>query len=683
VQDARGGPDADGAGPRSDGGSPDHAAAEGGADAGPSLYGDRNLGVSEPYPDSVLIQNGGRFYNVMNPPTPSEAAAKGDGTTDDTPAFLDAFDYLRAAYVAANPTGSATAGFDASNYWIYVPNGTYRVTSTLSYRMTLVSPSFPSDLVRIRIMGESREGVILKLDDNATGFGDASQPKILLEFQHDGTTFNNAPADNVLANVTLSTGSGNAGAIGLWFQGANQTSMHNVKVTSGDGSGHCGMIFQSGSVQGYYRDLTIEGFDYGLCQTVNPEVDSSFEHITLTAQRLAGILVQGGGMSVRRALVDEHTTGASGVEVAKSGAVVFVDESSFVGSSGGGGALEQATTTGEALFLRNVVSSGFAHSVLVAGVPAEAGATIASYASYPSVVLKASTAPPGSLGLPVEDTPLSPWGNPSSDWADVDAFGAMGDGTTDDTAAIQAAMSSGKSVVVFPKPAYLWKTTVTIPASVLRVDFMFSDVQGSLSIAEPSSQPVRLTYHPGYAGMELHAARPVVLSDWSGDFGNPTSIATNVYLENVSNIGADPFFSPPGQTTWARCLNDEQGGGATADIWAAGGSLWIYDYKTENKAVTSVLAMPGAHVEVLNGYVNMTEAPGSTPMIEDHGGSMTFLGFTNLGSAIQGPFTDVITQSDDAGSTTLTYDAGFGGPLPARGGTYAADFVIPFYLGGS
>src|SRR5271169_6003859 len=88
------------------GGSSTGAAGHGGAGGGaPSPYGDRNIGVDEPYPDTVLIQNGGRFYNVKKPPTKAQHAAIGDGTTDDTAAFLDAFDYLKALYVAANPSG--------------------------------------------------------------------------------------------------------------------------------------------------------------------------------------------------------------------------------------------------------------------------------------------------------------------------------------------------------------------------------------------------------------------------------------------------------------------------------------------------------------------------------------------------------------------------------------------------
>jgi Pectate lyase superfamily protein len=331
--------------------------------------------------------------------------------------------------------------------------------------------------------------------------------------------------------------------------------------------------------------------------------------------------------------------------------------------------------------VRNVVTSGFASAVTQAGTAEGAGPDVAWFASYPPVILLDGGASPTAPALPVEDAPLSPWFDPATEWADVGTYGAKGDGTTDDTAAVQMAMSSGKPVVVFPKTAYLWKKAVTVPATVKRVDFMYADVNGGLSVAEASTDPLRLSYHPGYGGVTLAAARPVVLADWSGSFSNPTAIPGKVYLENVANVGADPKFCPAGTSMWARSLNDEQGSG-TADILVNGGTLWLFGYKTENKAVTSVLASGGARVEVWNGYVNMTEAPGATVMVEDDGSRLSYLGFTNLGAAIKGPFQNILSETQDGGAATLTYAAGYPTVLPKRGGVYAADFVVPLYVGG-
>jgi hypothetical protein len=236
-------------------------------------------------------------------------------------------------------------------------------------------------------------------------------------------------------------------------------------------------------------------------------------------------------------------------------------------------------------------------------------------------------------------------------------------------------------VVVFPKTAYSWSGTIDIPATVARVDFMFADVSGNLTTSAASSTPLRISYHPGYGGFTLSAQRAIVLEGYSGSFSNAEKTATKVYLENTANMGASPTFCTANETAFARSLNDEQGGGSAGDVIVNGGTLWLFGYKTENKAVTSVVAMGGAQVEVLNGYVNMTEAPGNTPMLLNNRSTMSYLGFTNLGSAIHGPFQNIITEVNDAGSATLTYADGFDAGLPKRGGSYAADFVVPLYVG--
>ncbi len=84
-----------------------------------------------------------------------------------------------------------------------------------------------------------------------------------------------------------------------------------------------------------------------------------------------------------------------------------------------------------------------------------------------------------TLGLAIEDTPLSASDHPTKDWADSVDFGAKGDGTTDDATAIQAALDSGKSVVVFPKAQYKSSKALTIPATVNRIDGMWSDLHNA------------------------------------------------------------------------------------------------------------------------------------------------------------------------------------------------------------
>ena len=161
-------------------GNPDAPAPVDAGDGGVP-YGDRNLHLHEPYPDALLIQNGGRLYNLRNPPSAAQHAAKGDGIADDTDAFRDAFEFLRDAYVAAaDDTGNDPNGtHDLTNTWLYLPVGTYRVTDTLTYRtpIALGDGGAYEDLVRIRIAGESRESTVIQLDDAAGGFAGPDPPQ--------------------------------------------------------------------------------------------------------------------------------------------------------------------------------------------------------------------------------------------------------------------------------------------------------------------------------------------------------------------------------------------------------------------------------------------------------------------------------------------------------------------------
>ena len=89
--------------------------------------GDRDLGVTETYPDSFLIQNGGRIYNVKSPPTSKRMPAKGNGVDDDTHALQDAWQFLKDEF-AAHDNDNYPGG-----YIVYLPAGTYLVSDTIIY----------------------------------------------------------------------------------------------------------------------------------------------------------------------------------------------------------------------------------------------------------------------------------------------------------------------------------------------------------------------------------------------------------------------------------------------------------------------------------------------------------------------------------------------------------------------
>ncbi len=94
--------------------------------------------------------------------------ATGDGRTDDTKAIV-------AKVVKALSSDRYNPKF------IYLPKGTYLVSDTIQNR---VREGGWSDgwLVGITLIGQNREGTIIKLRDNCPGYGDAKQPKSVLRY---------------------------------------------------------------------------------------------------------------------------------------------------------------------------------------------------------------------------------------------------------------------------------------------------------------------------------------------------------------------------------------------------------------------------------------------------------------------------------------------------------------------
>ncbi len=623
--------------------------------------GDRGGGPVITFPETLLRQNGGPVINIKRPPEAGMRAAKGDGVTDDTAAFQDVWDLLKREYKAHGPWGSD------NSFYVYLPDGTYRVSDTLIYRGATVgaSPKWDGtfDINHVHFVGQDRNKTVIKLADGCAGYADPAHPKIVLAFQHPDTVFNNVPGGNWLRNLTLDTGRGNPGAVALFFQGANNTDLRGVTIRSGDGAGRYGIWFKQGSVQGYYADVTVEGFDNGICDSVNPEGDVAFEYLTLRGQTEAGILHTGGGMSLRRLRSEQTHPGVPALKIDGSGPQAVVIDSEMKGAGASGPAIEMTRDREQCLFARDVQTAGYAPAIRKAGMDTVAAKFVGEYVSYPAKTL--TPAPAGqtarSLRLPVVDTPPVPWYDPATQWAVVD-----------DYPSVQAALDSGKPVVCFKGRHYTLTGDVTVPASVHVVNGMAASVQGgAFVVGQPSPDPV--LFQDSSMPIRVTARRDVIQRCAGGGISNPQGLPVTFYLENVNDNATGDDFCRPGQRVYARQIDIEYGRGN--QIVSNGGDLWIFGFKTENMGATPFTVKNGGALEILGGYCNQTNRPPpdhQNPLLVNDGGRVSATLFTNLG----GPFVKAV-QETRGGVTAIVPNTDF----PLRGSVYRSDYVLPLYVG--
>ena len=470
--------------------------------------GDRGGGPNITFPETLLRQNGGPVINLKRPPEAGMRAAKGDGVADDTAAFLDVWDLLKREYKAHGLWGSD------NSFYVYLPDGTYRVSDTLIYRGATVG-AFPKwdgtfDINHVHFVGQSRAGTVIKLADHCAGYQDPTHPKIVLAFQHPDTVFNNVPGGNWLRNLTINTGRGNPGAVGLFFQEANNTDLRGVTVRSGDGAGRYGIWFKQGSIQGYYADVTVEGFDDGIFDSVNPEGDVAFEFLTLRGQMEAGILMTGGGISLRR-LRSEQAAGVPALKIDGSGPQAVILDSELKGAGASGPAIEMTRASEQCLFARDVATAGYASAVRKAGAGAVRAKSVDEYVSYPVRTLAAGQ-PARSLRLPILDTPRVPWYDPATQWAVVD-----------DYPSVQAALDSGRPVVCFKERHYRLTGDVSVPASVHVVNGMAASIEGgAFVVSQPSAEPV--LFQDSNMPIRVMARRDVIQRCAGGGISNPKGL---------------------------------------------------------------------------------------------------------------------------------------------------------------
>jgi hypothetical protein len=646
---------------------------EGKTDTSESAPGDRNPSIDQVYPPEAFYHagRGGRILDVTKPPF----NAKGDGVTDDTKALNAALQFVKDNHeLHQGENYSYCTKRHNRNWVVYLPDGEYLVSDTISQGwpalamnilkgwdhvefLWVESPEHERELnggrfIRgqsntatvyaennwnLRVIGQSRGKTIIRLNDNAPGFGVGADKGVLTFYLLQ--VGSNVNLGNFCENLTIDTGRGNPGAVGVKWNSSNWGGVRNLSIRSGDGAGRAGLLSDANNATGYLRDLCITGFDTGIEIAAGRETMVVLEYATLSRQRETAIRIGdarsgpgGDPLSARKLLVQNAPVV---LRVGRAGQAIVL-ESEFRAAS------EQAVAMDVEpdgfLLARDLRIQGYRAAVRYKGEITAGAGNIAEYGTAAVVAL--DDEPP--LSLPVKDSPLLLPETDLSQWANVDDFGAMGDGIADDTAAIQRAVDSGKPVIWFPRANYVINGTVDIPASVREITVLFAVIVRSKSsefdgpamfrVAEPSTEPLLIHQSMSAGGVWLdHAAdRPLVIEDVFMEFNHtrtysakpgmnfpsatpqdneiwrlyrntrPEGAPKEVFINNSIGFSSENkagTLALENVRVWARMINTEH---VPANYSFRRSDAWIFGFKSEN-ADTLLKATDGSRVEVLGG----------------------------------------------------------------------------------
>ncbi|BAY88878.1 hypothetical protein IQ278_27305 [Tolypothrix sp. LEGE 11397] len=547
--------------------------------------------IAKPKENIIYPENAG----VINVTSPEYGAIPND-SQDDTEAIQKALSKF--------PSGGKT---------IYLPNGVYNISDSLHWA---TGERFRSDYKRIVLQGQSKEGVIIQLQDAAPKFQNPKQPRPVISTGFDPDL--NPKSENFKAslvaqrfgnsvrNLTINTGKKNPGAEGLNFAANNQGAVRSVKIISGDGQGTTGLALTHGEVGPLLvEDVEIVGFDTGI-RTNNGINGITLQNITVRNQRSAGIFNGGQPMSLEGFTsfnsVPAIINGKNPNEGNDPGSTLTLVNAKLIGR--GKAKTISAITSAGFIYARNVVSSGYKD--ILASNAKNANKTIKKsvideFTSHP--ILAEFPSPSKSLRLPIKQFPKLAWSNPKT-WISVEKFGAKPNDKKDDTDAFQAAIDSGATTVLVPQTGtFTINGTLRLRGKVQRFTGTEGWIEGNGEIvAENGTQPILIieNFFVGF-GSKLK---------WK-TVANRTIVYRSITHLNLESTGSGDLFiddavmdklrfNNSAQHIWARQLNPE--GARETNIVNSGAKLWILGFKTE-QGKTKIATIKGGATELLGGLV--------------------------------------------------------------------------------
>jgi hypothetical protein len=486
------------------------------------------------------------FEKAPADPRAVTVKGKGDGRADDTDAIQRAID---------ESTEHSGGGV------VFLPSGRYRISHTI-----LVWPA-------VRVFGIGPTRPVIVLGSNTPGFqhglasmivftgakrGDAARgdvgrielprvpfpPPTVVPFDPKVWDANPSTFYSAMSNIDLEIGAGDPAATGIRFRIAQHAFLSNMDFKLG--SGFAG-IYQAGNV---VHNLRFQGGRYGIV-TEKPSPAWQFTLVdgTFEGQRSAAIREHEAGLTLVNVAIRDTPVGIEvdrgygdwlwGKDVrfehVRQAAVVISNENNVYTQIG----FENALASDTPVFARfrdsgrTVNGKGpiyrvtaFSHGLAVPGL-----------GQLGHIATSVDVATIGAL--PARRSPAIRPLPPVSEWANVHDLGVVGDGRADDTAALQRAIDSHRTVYL---PLGVYKVSNTIQ---LRPD------------------SVLIALHPSLTQIALADGTPGFQ-----DVGDPKALVR-------SGQGGDAIVSGIGLATGG--VNPR----ATALLWSAGENSLVDDVKFE------------------------------------------------------------------------------------------------------
>ncbi|KAL8689591.1 MAG: hypothetical protein Q9218_004766 [Villophora microphyllina] len=410
--------------------------------------------------------------------------AKGDGKTDDTAA-------INSAISKGNRCGKGCDSTTVTPAIVYFPSGTYLVSKPL---VQLYYTQFVGDAVHIPTLkaAPSFQGIAVIDSDpyDSTGAN---------WYTNQNNFFRQVR--NFVIDLTAMPATAGAG---VHWQVAQATSLQNIRfemVKGGDNNKQVGIFMDNGS-GGFLTDLTFNGGNYGAflgnqqftsrnlvfnhCNTaifMNWNWVWNLKSLSINNCKLGIDMANGGDTQLVGSVLVQDSTFTNtphGIKTSRTsstkpatGGTLIVDNVDFTGCQAAivdvhdktilaGGSKVASWAQGHAYTTgANGVTKGTCNRV----TPPSASSAIVQGA------LKAPHKPASLLtskGAFFERSKPQYETVPTIDFISVKAAGAKGDGTTDDTAAVQAVMNEVKpnQIVYFDHGAYVISNTIRVPKNI-------------------------------------------------------------------------------------------------------------------------------------------------------------------------------------------------------------------------